>query len=575
MDRSVELVVGLLGVLKAGGAYVPLDPDQPAERLAAMVADAGVEVVLTEASYAATLPPEVLSVRLREEWEEIARERDGEMGSEVVPEQLAYVMYTSGSTGVPKGVMVPHGGIRNYLLWRQRAYPLETGDRVLHKAPLGVDVSVWEIFWPLLNGMRVEVARPGGHQDSRYLVDVVRERRITYVHAVPSVLEVLLTEPGIEECDSVRCVKSGGEALPVEVARQFFEVLGSALHYGYGPTEASIGVTYGVRDRDGSREVIPIGAAIGNVQLHILDAAMGVVPVGVPGEVHIGGRCLARGYVGRAAQTASVFVPDPYGTEPGSRLYRTGDVGRRMRDGEITLVGRRDAQVKIRGMRIEPGEVEAVLRTHEGVEQVVVLARADQRGEKRLVAYVVGTDGSIGEPGKLRGYVQGKLPDHMVPSAVVVLEALPRLPNGKLDRRSLPVPDWAQRAVGAVYVAPRTPMEEVLAGMWAEVLRVDRVGVHDNFFELGGHSLLATQVVSRIRETFQIELPLRSFFEAPTVAQLSALAKQSESERIEHADTIQQAKRDSVEQWIGKLDELSDEEVDAWLKRMSDDTDDA
>jgi acyl carrier protein len=383
-------------------------------------------------------------------------------------------------------------------------------------------------------------------------------------------LQVFLNEPGVEECNCMRVLKSGSEALPVEVQERFFDLLGAELHYGYGPTETSIGVTYAVRDRASEDRVIPIGRPIGNTQVHMLDVQKGIVPVSVPGEMHIGGECLARGYLNRAAKTAETFVPNPYGEEPGARLYKTGDVARRLPDGDIVILGRTDHQVKIRGMRIEPGEIEVVLKNHPAVSQVVVMAREDKQGDKRLVAYVVPVEGQSPGAGELRAFMQEKLPDHMVPSAYVMLEALPLLPNSKLDRRALPVPDWAKAGVRAAYVAPRIPAEEVLSGIWAEVLKVEQVGIHDNFFELGGHSLLATQVVSRVRDAFQAELPLRALFETPTLSGLAQAVIRSMSEQKDvHTGTIQKAKRENIEKWITNLDRLSDEEVDQWLKRIA------
>jgi amino acid adenylation domain-containing protein len=538
VERSVEMVVALLGVMKAGGAYVPLDPSYPQERLAFMLEDSRPQVLLTQEHLSYTLPERegMRMLLLDRDWEEVARESAEPTGVGVSNDGLAYCIYTSGSTGRPKGVLISHRGICNRLLWMQSAFPLTASDRLLQKTPYSFDASVWELFVPLMSGAALVMARPGGHQDSAYLVRAVAEQKITVLQLVPSMLQVVLGERGIGECDSLRRVYCGGEVLPASLQERFHASLGAELHNLYGPTEVSIDATHWTCARGDERRAVPIGRPLSNVQVYLLDADMNPVPVGVAGELYVGGDNLARGYLNRPALTAERFVPNPFSNEPGARLYRTGDLARHLPGGEIEYLGRVDHQVKVRGFRIELGEIEAALRSHPSARDAVVLAREEESGEKRLIAYVV-ADAHDAAPddsddadaltiAALREYVAERLPEYMMPSAFLLLDTLPALPNGKVDRHALLALEVKQpeRGDGA---APRTPVEEVLCAIWAEVLGVERVGVEDNFFDLGGHSLLVTQVVSRARQVFEVELPLRSLFETPTVAGLAATVEQA------------------------------------------------
>jgi amino acid adenylation domain-containing protein len=513
MERSLELVVSLLAVLKAGGAYVPLDPGYPAERLAYMLEDSGTPVLLTQARLAGLLPFVAQTVLVDEtEWA-------GEPSNvEVDPDGLAYMIYTSGSTGRPKGAMNTHRAIVNRLLWMQEAYGLGAGDRVLQKTPFSFDVSVWEFFWPLMTGACLVVARPEGHRDGAYLVDLIRRERVTTLHFVPSMLRAFLEQPGVEECTSIRRVVCSGEALPHELQERFFSRSSAELHNLYGPTEAAVDVSFWACRRDDERSLVPIGHPIANVRLHVLDSFGEPCPVGVPGELHIGGVALARGYWGRPELTADRFVPDPFAE--GGRLYRTGDLARVLPDGSIDYLGRLDHQVKIRGFRIELGEIEAALEDQPSVREAAVVVRADGTGDPRLVACIV-PRGEAPEVNDLRQALRRILPDHMVPALFVALDAMPLTPSGKLDRKALAASGGERAAAEAEYVAPRTAEETTLAGIWAAVLGVDRVGVRDDFFQLGGHSLKATQVVSRVRDTFGVEVPLRQLFAEPTVEGLA------------------------------------------------------
>ncbi|HEX2203314.1 MAG TPA: amino acid adenylation domain-containing protein, partial [Longimicrobium sp.] len=504
LERSVEMVVSILAVLKAGGAYVPLDPGYPAERLAYMLEDSGVPVLLTQERLRGILPSSNATVlAVDSEWAEIETERAENPTPAVSPSNLAYVIYTSGSTGRPKGAMNAHRGVVNRLWWMQAEYGIGAEDVILQKTPFSFDVSVWEFFWPLQQGAKLVMARPEGHRDPAYLAEVIETEGVTTLHFVPSMLQQFVEEADSARCGSLQRVICSGEALPPALVARFHERFPATvgLHNLYGPTEAAVDVSYWACERGDATGVVPIGRPVWNTQLYVLDAALRPVPVGVPGELYIGGVQVARGYLDRPGLSAERFVPDAFATEAGARLYRTGDKVRWRTDGALEYLGRLDEQVKIRGLRIELGEIEAAIRRHEGVTDCVVVARADAAGEKRLVAYVVGE----AEADALKTALRRSLPEYMVPSAFVFLDALPLSPNGKLDRKALPAPEFGGAAER--YVAPRTEVEEALAGVWAEVLRLERVGVEESFFDLGGHSLLATRVVSRVREVLRVELP--------------------------------------------------------------------
>ncbi|MFF5435825.1 amino acid adenylation domain-containing protein, partial [Streptomyces griseofuscus] len=523
MPRSADLVISLLAVLKTGAAYVPIDPDYPADRIAYILGDADPMAVITVEGSGVELPAGTARIVLDGPATQEALDArasgdltDAERLASVHAGAPAYVIYTSGSTGRPKGVVVEHRGIVNRLLWMQDRFGLAADDRVLQKTPSGFDVSVWEFFWPLLVGAGLVVARPGGHRDPAYVAEVIAEQRVTTVHFVPSMLQVFLQEPAAAGCEGLRRVVCSGEALPPEVVERFRQVLDVPLFNLYGPTEASVDVSWW-ECRGPLGALVPIGRPVWNTQLYVLDAGLAPAPVGVAGELYIAGTQLARGYHHRPDLTAERFVANPYGAA-GSRMYRTGDLVRWNTDGQIEYLGRVDDQVKIRGFRIELGEIESVLAAHPDIAQAAVAVREDQPGDKRLVGYVVAAPGTAVDPAGLRAYVAKAVPEYMVPSAVLVLDALPLTPNGKLDRRALPAPEFAASTAGR---APRTPQEEILCQVFAEVLGVERVSIDDNFFELGGHSLLATRLVSRVRSVLGVELGIRALFEAPSVAGLA------------------------------------------------------
>ncbi|MEW1646160.1 non-ribosomal peptide synthase/polyketide synthase [Streptomyces sp. NPDC091219] len=491
LPRSLDLVVALLAVHRAGAAYLPLDPDYPEDRLALMVEDARPVHTIRD-----TLPtgPE------------------GRLPASYDPSSPAYVIYTSGSTGRPKGVVVPHEGIVNRLLWMQDEYGLTADDRVLQKTPSSFDVSVWEFFWPLITGATLVVARPEGHRDPAYLAGLIREQDVTTVHFVPSMLQLFLEEPAAADCTGLRRVMCSGEALPLALTHRFHDILATTgLHNLYGPTEASVDVT-AVRIAPDATGV-PIGRPVWNTRTYVLDAGLRPVPPGVPGELYLAGIQLARGYLDRPGLTAERFVADPYGA-PGTRMYRTGDLARWNADGTVEYLGRTDDQVKVRGFRVEPGEIQAALTTHPSVAHAVVVVR-----EQRLVAYLVpaGDTGAV-DTEAVRAHTAAALPAHMVPAVLVTLDALPLTPNGKLDRAALPAPDFTP----LTGTAPRSPREHILAGLFGDLLGLEQVGADDDFFTLGGHSLLAMRLVSRVRTALGADLTVRTVFEASTPALLAA-----------------------------------------------------
>ncbi|WP_437305959.1 amino acid adenylation domain-containing protein [Sorangium sp. So ce388] len=529
-ERSVEMVVGLLGILKAGGAYVPIDPEYPADRIAFMLEDAAAPVLLSQWPVASRLPAHHAEVLcLDADRALIDSEPTGNLAVPVAPDHLAYTIYTSGSTGRPKGAGNSHRGLLNRLQWMQERYALTPEDRVLQKTPFSFDVSVWELFWPLITGAGLVVARPGDHRDGERLVDLISRHSVTTLHFVPPMLQAFLETPGAASCRSLRKVICSGEALPAELARRCFERLPDAeLHNLYGPTEASIDVTAWACSREDTSTAVPIGHPIANTQIYLLDRHGQPVPVGVPGELHIGGVGLARGYHRRPALTAERFVPDPFGSAPGGRLYRTGDLARHRADGAIEFLGRLDHQVKIRGLRVELGEIEARLLQHPHVHEAVVVARDEPHGGRRLVAYVAGRDGSAPEPAALRAWLAETLPAYMVPAPIVALDRLPLSPNGKVDRRALPAPEQIDAPARAV-TPPRTDLERTIAAIWRDVLPAPQINVDDNFFDLGGHSLLLAKVHSRLREEVDRGLPMLVLFQHPTIASLAAALSQEAS----------------------------------------------
>ncbi|KAG9609565.1 hypothetical protein KCV01_g3705, partial [Aureobasidium melanogenum] len=517
--RGIEMVVAIFAVLKAGGGYVPLDPSYPAERIAYMLRDSQPRVVLTQAGMDIETLSSVAEVLLLDAderpWDNRPIDDPADIG--LHDRHLAYVIYTSGSTGQPKGVMIEHAGVVNRMAWMQEAYGLDASDAVLQKTPFGFDVSVWEFFWPLTEGARLVMAKPEGHKDPVYLARAIRDHGITTAHFVPSLLQVFIDGDEAAACTGLRRVVCSGEALPGAVARRFRQVLpGTSLHNLYGPTEATVDVTAWCCDVDPLPDNIPIGAPIANTSIYVLDAQGRPVPAGVPGEIHIGGVQVARGYLGRPELTRERFIADPYAQNTDARMYRTGDLGRWLPDGTVEYLGRNDHQVKIRGLRIELGEIEASIGRQPGIQAVAVIVREDAPGDRRLVAYAVPVPGVTPDVPALRQAIGGELPDYMLPAAWVFLDTLPLTPNGKLDRRALPAPDDTA-AVRRAYTEPSGATEILLADLWAALLRVERVGRDDHFFELGGHSLLAVRMMSRVRQATGRDVGLPSLFAHPVL----------------------------------------------------------
>ncbi|SDF13077.1 non-ribosomal peptide synthase domain TIGR01720/amino acid adenylation domain-containing protein [Pseudomonas extremaustralis] len=512
LERSIEMVVGLLGILKAGGAYVPLDPEYPQDRLAYMIEDSGIQLLLSQQSLLPSLPAAGIRVIALDP---PARWLDGY--SREAPAvavhglNLAYVIYTSGSTGQPKGAGNSHRALVNRLCWMQQAYTLEARDGVLQKTPFSFDVSVWEFFWPLMTGARLVVAAPGEHREPARLIETIERHGITTVHFVPSMLQAFIHEPGVQACTSLKRIVCSGEALPLDAQVQVFTKLPQAALFNlYGPTEAAIDVTHWTCIDEGA-DSVPIGRPIANLHTYVLDAQLNPVPAGVAGELYLGGSGLARSYHRRAALTAERFVPSPFAD--GVRLYRTGDRVRQRADGVIEYLGRLDHQVKLRGLRIELGEIETRLLQHPGVREAVVLVQ----GGKQLVAYLVPQDEA---PTDLKAWLLGSLPEYMVPTHMLYLDRLPVTANGKLDRKALPVPDAAAQQA---YSAPQTPAQQALAAIWSDVLGIPQVGLDDNFFELGGDSIISIQVVSRARQA-GLRLSPRDLFQYQSVRSLALVA---------------------------------------------------
>ncbi|CRM27937.1 Gramicidin S synthase II [Pseudomonas sp. 28 E 9] len=514
LERGLEMVIGLFAILKAGGGYVPLDPGYPQERLAYMLHDSTPVVVLTQGAHREWLGTVPVIDLDHETWQHQPS------GNPQVPgltaRHTAYVIYTSGSTGQPKGVINEHAGVVNRLLWMQDAHSLKAQDAVLQKTPFSFDVSVWEFFWPLMTGARLVMARPGGHKEPAYLCDVIESERITTLHFVPSMLDVFLAHGDVGQAAGLVRVMCSGEALPGSLVRRFKQQLpGIGLYNLYGPTEAAVDVTAWNCASSDVPDNTPIGKPIANTRMYVLDEQLQPVPLGVVGELFIGGVQVARGYLNRAQLTAERFLKDPFSE---GRMYRTGDLGRYLPDGNLEYLGRNDDQVKIRGLRIELGEIQARLLEHPAVKDAVVVARED-----RLVAYYTGAATAIEA---LRSQLLQHLPDFMVPALFVHLEAMPLSPNGKLDRKALPAPGVAALSVRE-YEAPEGDSEILLARLWAELLKVERVGRHDNFFELGGHSLLAVSLIGRLRQE-GMEADVRGLFEQPTLAGYAAMTERME-----------------------------------------------
>jgi amino acid adenylation domain-containing protein len=521
------MVIGLLGILKAGGAYVPLDPNYPAERREFILADAQVSVLLAQRnlfedggsriddsnSRSSILDRRIQRICLDRDCELIAGESDLNPENITTADNLAYVIYTSGSTGQPKGVTIEHRNTVGFLSWVHSTFTPEELSGVLAATSICFDLSVFEIFAPLTCGGMVILA-----ENPLALATIQNRARVSLLNTVPSAMNELLRLGAIPA--SVRVINLAGEPLRPELVRRIYESTSvHKVHDLYGPSECTTYSTWAYRSAEGPQT---IGRPIANTRVYILDPYLNPAPIGVVGEIYIGGDGVARGYLNQPKLTAERFTYHSFDGEPAQRLYRTGDLARYLPDGNIEFLGRTDNQVKIRGYRIELGEIEAVLTQNPAVRESAVITREDRAGDKQLVAYMVPKE-SAPAASELRTFLKAKLPEYMVPSAFVVLDSLPLTPNGKVDRQALPEPDRGSADLEQVYVAPRNASEQAIADIWAEILGVKRIGVHDNFFERGGHSLKATQIVSRLRKMFGSEIPLRYMFQFPTIADLAAV----------------------------------------------------
>jgi len=571
-ERSIEAVEGLLGILKAGCAYVPMDPKYPPERLAFMMEDSRVPMLLTLERLIERVPRGISEVIcLDADWDSISRESDANPDSGVTAQDLAFVIYTSGSTGRPKGVLTSHRACVNRFAWMWNEWRFAPEEVCCQRTALSFVDSVWEIFGPMLQGIRNVIIVDEELEDPERMVQILAANRVTRIVLVPSILRHLLdTVPDLRHLvPELKLWVTSGEPITPELAWRFEESFPAATLVNlFGSSEVAADVTSYVIRNSHTLDRIPIGRPIANTQIYVLDRELNPVPIGVAGELHVGGDNVARGYLNNPELTSQKFIVDPFAGNTEARLYKTGDLGRFLPDGNLECLGRVDTQVKIRGIRIELGEIESVLCTHPSVRAAVV-TKSGSGGDERLIGYVVLNDATVVE-GALRRFLRAELPDHMVPTSFVVLDALPLMPSGKVDRRALPKWDAPSRGSERTHVAPRNATEERLAGIFAEVLNVEHVGVNDNFFELGGHSLRGIQVIARIRKVFQVELPLRSIFEEPTVAGLCLEIATAEKRGPQIAMSVP-AKKISLSsraQLLARLDQLSDDEVEALLSNM-------
>jgi amino acid adenylation domain-containing protein len=528
VERSLEMVINILAILKAGGAYVPMDPAYPEDRLRFMIEDARSPLLLTQEKFAANFRatqtqiisldgPELAPGRKRLTTSRSKNSARTTLG----PSNLAYVIYTSGSTGRPKGVALEHRSVVSFLHWAREVFSAEELSGVLFSTSICFDLSIFEFFAPLSWGGTVILA-----ENALQLPSLPAAEQVSLINTVPSAITELLRLNAIPT--SVRTVNLAGEPLSQTLVQELYRKRTIKKVYDlYGPTEDTVYSTVALRTPDGPAT---IGRALTNEQIYLLDPSMQPVPIGVPGELYIGGAGLARGYLHQPELIKEKFVPNPF--QPGTRLYKTGDLASYLPDGRIKFLGRIDQQVKIRGYRIELGEIETQLRKHPEIEQAVVTASEDRSGDKRLLGYIVAKKEPAPDAGQLRAFLKQTLPDYMIPSLFIALSEMPLTPNGKVDRKALPDPDGSPARSERAYTAPRTTTETILADIWREVLDLPQVGVHDNFFELGGHSLMVTKVLARLRDAVQVDLPMRALFEVPTIAGLALVVEEVLLEEI-------------------------------------------
>ena len=529
MERSLEMVIALYAIIKVGAAYVPIDPTNPKDRIRFMLEDSYPDLILTQKVFQKDQNLSGHNIFVLD-MQNLPDEKDSDPRVEISPKQAAYMIYTSGSTGRPKGAILTHEAIRNRLQWMQDTFLLTENDRVLQKTPYTFDVSVWEFFWPLMHGAMLVIAKPEGHKDTTYLVKTILDEQITTMHFVPPMLQVFLEVANVSACSSLKRVICSGEALPYDLKERFYQKLEhTELHNLYGPTEAAVDVTWYACPHESPYSLLPIGKAISNTPIYILDENLRPVPIGVPGELFIGGIQLARGYHNRPALTAEKFIPDPYSDVAGARMYRTGDLVHRLPDGNIDYLSRIDFQLKIRGFRIELGEIEYRLSALPSIREAVVTVYEPQPGNKQLTAHIIPvTPDSEIDVSEIKEALLLYLPDYMVPAFIIPMTSFPLTPNGKIDRKALPKPNAVDNDARE-YVAPGNEIEQKIQEIWQDLLNVSPIGIHNDFFRLGGHSILATRLVTRFRQNFKVELPLSAVFEARTIARQALLVEMEQA----------------------------------------------
>ena len=522
MERSIDLIVSILGILKSGGAFLPIDPEYPVDRIRYILSDSDVKLVITKEDNQLDIESAELEQLYLKTTSELSKAEDVQKPKvSLTPENAAYMIYTSGTTGNPKGVINTHGGIYNRLRWQSDNYPMSTSDNTMLKHSISFDVSITEIFLPLTNGAHLHIAKPGGQKDPVYLANFIEEHQLTTIHFIPTMLRYMLDQPKFVNNKSLRLVFLGGEALPTELLERLSSALNAKIVNWYGPTEASVGVMYHVCTGKEENNIVRIGRPIGNVTIYILDKHQQPVPVGIPGELYIGGVAVARGYHNRPDLTSERFIKDPFTKDRSKRLYKTGDLVKYSKDGNVQYLGRIDDQVKIRGYRIELDEIETHLREIDGIRQAVVIAETDKNSVNRLIAYLVSPNGAKIDVGTVRSHLQLKLPEYMIPQIIKFVDEIPRLDNGKINRKALPDPEAVGLKSTDDYVAPRNQLDLKLQRIWTDILNIRPIGIHDNFFELGGHSLLAVQLFSEMKKASGKEIPLATLFTIPTIAGLS------------------------------------------------------
>ena len=530
LERSEQMIITFLGILKAGAAYIPLDPSYPQDRLQMIADDSGMDVLISERHlYDNLFNVGCPIIYLQEEWPRVSEENDTDLNLIIDPLHTAYIIYTSGSTGRPKGVLVSHAAICNHMLWMNSTFPLTYPDIVMQRTPYSFDASVWEFYAPLIAGARLYMAEDEGNKDPDYIIKKIISESITIIQVVPSMLKALLHHEQIDRCVSLKRVFCGGEPLSAALISRFYNSLDAELYNLYGPTEATIDTTSWHCAIENNKERVPIGRPVYNAQVYVLDTYLNPVSIGTTGELWIGGDGLARGYLRDPSLTAEKFLPDPFSKKPGSRLYRTGDLVRYRADGNLEYIQRMDRQIKLRGYRIEPGEIENTLRKHPEVKDCVILPHRDGNAYEKLIAYIEADfpGGAAVLISILTEFLMEKVPYYMIPADFVILNKIPLKPNGKIDMFALPEPGSDKLEFKGSYVPPGNSLEKMLAEIWSRVLSKDPIGINDHFFkDLGGHSLLATQLISRVRDRFGIELSLQSIFKAPTIKKFAEVIDQ-------------------------------------------------